>query len=998
MKRFYAIAILLLASATLLRAQTQLVNSNFELWDNIAATNAEPQEWNSNKTGSGFASLGPQTCFAEATIVHGGTYSVKLRTVSSGFGSNVNGVVTCGRVNAPSTTPSAGYNDTQQANAPYNMPFTGRPDSVAFWAYYVPGAGDSARVSIMLHSAYDQRDPTSNDPNGATNVIGSAMKNFRSTASTWVRISVPFVYTSGSTPAYCLATLTASKVPGGGSTSTLLYVDDLVMIYNPVASCGPVNPLTYYVSATQGTSASLPYTLSPGFAAGNTVTGQLSNAAGSFASPATIGTLTNTNTSGTLSATIPAGTPTGSGYRMRVTCSSPAFTGTDNGANIQIYLVSNAVTPSAAQTLEAGVNGTLLTANENITATSREWKYATVSGGPYSSFVPAETGTTYSPNFASNGTYYVVCESSWPGGIVERSNEVTINVVDNAVNPSGSQSLLVGANGNLLTVTETPAGTSRLWHWSSTPGGPYAPFNPFQMGFTYLPNFSSPGTYYIVCVSTISGISVTSNEVQINVSNATITTGTVTGSPYEFSPSAPDANVTVPYTTNGTFNAGNVFTAQLSDAGGSFGSPVNIGTVSSTTSGSINATISHLTAAGTGYRIRVVSSNPSVLGSDNGTDLVVDQFSNSVAPGATQTIPHSTNGTAIAVTASQTASHDWQFATSSGGPYSSFVPAQTSGTYTPNFSTPGTYYVVCASTNQHGDAVLSNEVEIVVTNGNTLSTDAVTSPFYLSSNALVQANVDFTTDIVFDASNVFTAELSDQNGSFAAATAIGTLSGAFPGTIIATIPNNSPDGTGYRIRVTSSNPATTGTDNGSDLQVIQLANSIAPVATQTINMGLNGTPLTVTCTHPGGTQEWQWRTGLGAFASFTPNEISTSYTPNFASAAVYIVRALSFNTWGDTAISNEVLIEVTDPNAVDEASWSGGATVRMEEDQLVADLTALAPAAGKWEVRSALGQVLAAGDCTLGQMQEWPIVIAAGNYFFTLRSSDRTYVVRFVKP
>lgn len=83
------------------------------------------------------------------------------------------------------------------------------------------------------------------------------------------------------------------------------------------------------------------------------------------------------------------------------------------------------------------------------------------------------------------------------------------------------------------------------------------------------------------------------------------------------------AGLSVPYTANGSFVAGNVFTAQLSDATGGFGSPVAIGSVSAVTSGSIVCTIPANTPPGAGYRIRVVSSTPAVIGADNGTDLIV---------------------------------------------------------------------------------------------------------------------------------------------------------------------------------------------------------------------------------------------------------------------------------------------------------------------------------------------------------------------------------------
>ena len=83
------------------------------------------------------------------------------------------------------------------------------------------------------------------------------------------------------------------------------------------------------------------------------------------------------------------------------------------------------------------------------------------------------------------------------------------------------------------------------------------------------------------------------------------------------------ASVDVPYTATGTFGSGNIFTAQLSNAAGSFATPQAIGTLSSTTSGTISATIPTGITYGTGYRIRVVSSNPNVVGGNNGSDLTI---------------------------------------------------------------------------------------------------------------------------------------------------------------------------------------------------------------------------------------------------------------------------------------------------------------------------------------------------------------------------------------
>ncbi len=126
--------------------------------------------------------------------------------------------------------------------------------------------------------------------------------------------------------------------------------------------------------------------------------------------------------------------------------------------------------------------------------------------------------------------------------------------------------------------------------------------------------FALAGTYYYVCAphaaSGMKGI--------INVVAFGISTGAITPAQY-----CKGAGVTVPFTATGTYAGGNVFTAQLSDAVGDFSAPTNIGTLGGTTSGQISAVIPAGAAAGTGYRIRVVSSSPAVIGTDNGSDLAV---------------------------------------------------------------------------------------------------------------------------------------------------------------------------------------------------------------------------------------------------------------------------------------------------------------------------------------------------------------------------------------
>ena len=84
--------------------------------------------------------------------------------------------------------------------------------------------------------------------------------------------------------------------------------------------------------------------------------------------------------------------------------------------------------------------------------------------------------------------------------------------------------------------------------------------------------------------------------------------------------------ISVPFNCSGTLNNSNVFTAQLSNSSGSFSSPLNIGTLSATSSGTIQAVIPANTAAGSAYKIRVVASDPAIIGSPTTNLIAINQF------------------------------------------------------------------------------------------------------------------------------------------------------------------------------------------------------------------------------------------------------------------------------------------------------------------------------------------------------------------------------------
>ena len=105
-------------------------------------------------------------------------------------------------------------------------------------------------------------------------------------------------------------------------------------------------------------------------------------------------------------------------------------------------------------------------------------------------------------------------------------------------------------------------------------------------------------------------------------SSTSITTATVNPSSWCYGTTSTG---TLNFDAIGTYGTANVYTAEMSDATGSFAAPTIIGTLTSSASGSlsINIAISGSIPAGTGYRMRVVASDPATVGADNGSDIII---------------------------------------------------------------------------------------------------------------------------------------------------------------------------------------------------------------------------------------------------------------------------------------------------------------------------------------------------------------------------------------
>ncbi len=227
-------------------AQTTITNGGFELWGNTVPTgdtHTEPTNWYSNQSGSSTASLGGQTCFKDNTVVHSGSFSVRVETISGPFSTVVNGSVTTGVVNAPTLSKSDGYIgtvNTSNSSDDRRMSFTGRPDSIVGWYQYTQGGGsEQGKLRAILHTGdyYDPETPSTYHPDPTANKIADALfLTPTSNVSTWTRFSIPFSYVNSTVPTYIMINITSSANQTTTTTGSKMWIDDLEAIYNPPAA------------------------------------------------------------------------------------------------------------------------------------------------------------------------------------------------------------------------------------------------------------------------------------------------------------------------------------------------------------------------------------------------------------------------------------------------------------------------------------------------------------------------------------------------------------------------------------------------------------------------------------------------------------------------------------------------------------------------------------------------------------------------------------------
>ena len=418
----------------------QFDNRGFEQWTNRVS---EPTHWHSGGTADGgYSSFLPNDLMVSSTQTRPGstgTKSARLVPKEVGFlfwTYTANGCITNGRMHAGSTEPagSGNYNYTQRSESAYNTSINQIPDSLSIWVCFrCTTTSDKAQVKAVIHGNADYQIIADGTEAPANMHVATAVQSFTRTSTangayTWRRLSIPFNNNGPCTdPRYILFTATTNEVPASGSTSDDLFIDDVLLIYNPSLNMGQLASSSF----APGDAITIPFTLSGTMSpenlnkAANEVIAQLSDASGNFNNPTELGRIT-TNTSGSITAQIPNVT-TGTGYRIRVVSTNYPMVG-GNIQQVSIMPTAFTITATADPTGAGNVTGggsynqgetCTLTATANNGYTFVNWtKDGTqVSTNPTYSFTVTESAT-YIAHFSANSYTIDVTASPTNGGTV----------------------------------------------------------------------------------------------------------------------------------------------------------------------------------------------------------------------------------------------------------------------------------------------------------------------------------------------------------------------------------------------------------------------------------------------------------------------------------------------------------------------------------------------------------------------------------------------------
>lgn len=373
----------------------------------------------------------------------------------------------------------------------------------------------------------------------------------------------------------------------------------------------------------------------------------------------------------------------------------------------------------------------------------------------------------------------------------------------------------------------------------------------------------------------------------LKVSDPVVVTGTLVSNTL-----CTGVNINVPFSAYGAFNSGNTFTAQLSGATGSFTTPLTIGTATSNT-GVISAVIPAGTAAGAGYRIRIVASSPALTAEDNGANLTI---------AATPAAP-------LAITGANN--------TCGGSPETYYVPATATATsYT--WTVPASWTGASVTDTLHAVSGITGG-SITVTANNACGSSSATTLTVTISAAVAPGAVVSATDTTICEGIPVTFSAVALNGGTAPSyqwmkngLAVGMNSSSYTDAAIA-------DNDSVYVIITSSSLCVDTPDAESNKIYMQLNPLMNPAVTVTPDPGTavpaNQTvTFTATTANAGTSPVYQWYVGGTAIVGATNNTFTVTGLLDGDSVNVLVIADnvnSDYCTTTDSVLSDALIMDVT---------------------------------------------------------------------------------------
>jgi hypothetical protein len=366
--------------------------------------------------------------------------------------------------------------------------------------------------------------------------------------------------------------------------------------------------------------------------------------------------------------------------------------------------------------------------------------------------------------------------------------------------------------------------------------------------------------------------------------------------------------VSIAFSTTGSFNTGNQFTAQLSDAAGSFTAPLATATGAASP---ISLTIPATTPTGT-YRIRVVSSNPAVVSDTVDVNVVnltnLTCTANPTNPTTSQPVTFTLSGSGLP-TGTFNISLDID---NNGTPDYTQNGVTLPHSFTHTYTATGSYTAVFTLTHPASGCTGSCQVTVNVGAAPTLTLNSV-QPSSVCAGGTI--NIQFSASGSYGAGNTFTAQLSDLSGSFANPTILGSGTSS---PISAVIPGTLNSGT-YQVRVVSSNPvviSNTQTLTITNIQSLRCSATPNPAnAGQAVQIQLTGTGL------PSGTLNVSFNPGDGSSPqSRSVSSLPVTFTHTYANLGNYNATFTVSEPVSQCVGSCSVPVQVQAPNSLSQAA------------------------------------------------------------------------------